>query len=371
MSGHRFSRRYFFYGSLLAGTIPAGGFGATPSLKAAGYKSPNEKLNIAAIGAGGRAASDIAGVASENLVAFCDVDEKRAADVYKKYPNAPKYKDFRQMLDKERDIDAVTIAIPDHMHGTAAMWAMQRGKHVYCEKPLTHTVWEARMLTEAAKKYGVATQMGNQGYSNEGARIASEILWSGEIGDVTEVHAWTDRPIWPQGVTTIPQPDAVPATLDWDNWLGVAANRPYTSGGSDYARDQKTNFGFYAPFNWRGFFDFGCGAIGDMALHLLGAVNMSLRLTTPTSVEVIQQEGRERHYVPEKVRDALRFPRARIYAAREDFLARRGEASGFPPRRNSAGRTDYRWTLVPPHAHHTASAAGTGCQACGPCHCGE
>ena len=309
MSGNRFSRRYFFYGSLLAGAMPAGGFGATPSLKAAGYKSPNEKLNIAAIGAGGRASSDIAGVAGENLVAFCDVDDDRAAATYKKYPNAPKYKDFRQMLDKEGgNIDAVTIAIPDHMHGTAAIWAMQRGKHVYVEKPLTHSVWEARMLTEAAAKYGVATQMGNQGYSNEGARIASEIIWSGEIGDVTEVHAWTDRPIWPHGGTTIPSPEAPPATLDWDKWLGVAAARPFTTGGAAYAKEQKTSFGFYQPFNWRGFFDFGCGAIGDMALHLLGAVNMGLRLTSPTSVEVIHQEGKSAFMFPKKSVTRFDFP---------------------------------------------------------------
>jgi predicted dehydrogenase len=190
------TRRHFFYGSLLAGAVPQGGFGSTPSLKALGFKSPNEKLNVASIGAGGRAASDIGGVApTEHIVALADPDDRTAANTFKNFEKAAKYKDFRKMLDKEKDIDAVIVAIPDHMHACAAMWAMERGKHVYVEKPLTRTIWEARLLTEAAAKYKVATQMGNQGYSNEGARLAAEIIWSGEIGNVTEVHAWTNRPI--------------------------------------------------------------------------------------------------------------------------------------------------------------------------------
>ncbi len=228
MPDHQFSRRHFFYGSLLAGAIPAGGFGSVPSLTLLGYKSPNEKLNLGSIGAGGRAGADISGCASENLVAFADPDQVSAASVFNKYEKAAKYADFRKMLDKEaKNIDAVIIGIPDHMHGTAAMWAMERGKHVYVEKPLTRTVWEARQLTEAAAKYKVATQMGNQGYSNNGARIAAEILWSGEIGNVTEVHAWTMRPIWPQGMTEIPPEAPVPGTLDWDSWIGIQSFRPY------------------------------------------------------------------------------------------------------------------------------------------------
>ena len=216
MTHARISRRHFFYGSLLAGAVPAAGFGTSPSLKMLGYKSPNEKLNIAAIGAGGRAAQDIAGCATENIVAFADPDSARAEHTFKKYESVPKYTDFRKMLDKEaRKIDAVIIAIPDHMHAAAAVWAMERGKHVYVEKPLTRTIWEARLLTEAASKYKVATQMGNQGYSNEGARIAAEIIWSGEIGNVTEVHTWTNRPVWPQGISELPAEEAVPDTLDW------------------------------------------------------------------------------------------------------------------------------------------------------------
>src|SRR5690349_17130533 len=151
MPHDRLSRRHFFFGSLLAGAVPAAGFGSSPSLKALGYKSPNEKLNIASIGAGGKAESDIMGCASENIVALCDVDSKRAARMFKTYENVPKYTDFRKMLDKEnKNIDAVIIAIPDHMHATAASWSMERGKHVFCQKPLTRTIWEARSLAESA-----------------------------------------------------------------------------------------------------------------------------------------------------------------------------------------------------------------------------
>src|ERR1035438_4057515 len=141
------------------------------------------------------------------------------------------------MLDKETGIDAVIVTIPDFMHATAAMWCMERGKHVYTQKPLVHTIAEARMMAEAAAKYKVATQMGNQGYSNEGTRQCAEMIWDGAIGDVTEVHAWTDRPWWPQGLTSIPAPDAVPSTLDWELWLGIAGDRPYTSGGAGYPNE--------------------------------------------------------------------------------------------------------------------------------------
>src|ERR1700733_12418614 len=284
-----FTRRYFFFGSLLAGAVPNAGFGSSGSLPRLGYKSPNEKLNIASIGAGGKAYSDIEGCSSENIVALCDVDDKSAARAYGKYDKATKYKDFRKMLDKEKDIDAVIVTIPDFMHATAAIWAMERGKHVYVQKPLTRTIWEARQLQEAANKYRVATQMGNQGYSNEGTRQAAEMIWAGEIGKVNEVHAWTDRPIWPQGLTAIPPPEPVPDTLDWDLWLGIAENRPYTSGGPDYKSPLEGHF--YQPGNWRGFFDFGCGALGDMACHILGAPNLALQLGAPLSVESIQQAG--------------------------------------------------------------------------------
>jgi len=287
------SRRHFFYGSLLAGAIPTGGFGSTPSLKAAGYKSPNEKLNFGSIGAGGQAASNIGAAApTENIVTLCDVDDRRAAGMFTRFPNATKYKDFRQMLDKEaKNIDAVIVAIPDHMHATAAMWCMERGKHVYVQKPLVRTVWEARQMKEAAQKYKVATQMGNQGYSNEGTRQCAEMIWNNEIGGVSEVHAWSDRPLWPQGLTEIPKEDPIPSTLDWDLWLGMAEKRPFTAGGKT-TPDRWDGF-FYQPFNWRGFYDFGCGALGDMACHILGAPNMALHLSNRklVSVECIKKEG--------------------------------------------------------------------------------
>ncbi len=291
------SRRHFFFGALLAGAVPAGGFGSVGSLKQLGYKSPSEKLNIAAIGAGGKGYSDIMGCRTENLVAMADPDDERAARTFKQFADVPKYKDFRQMLDKEeKNIDAVIVSTPDHMHGTAAMWAMSRGKHVYCQKPLTRTVWEACQLTEAAKKYGVATQMGNQGYSNEGARQCCEIIWNGDIGNVTEVHAWTDRPgkYTPQGPHVIPTEAPVPATLDWDTWLGIADWRPYSPA--------------YVPHHWRGFADFGCGAIGDMACHILGTPNMALRLTAPTSVECLKQEGRGQYTFPTRSQIRFDFP---------------------------------------------------------------
>jgi hypothetical protein len=288
-----FSRRYFFYGSLLAGAVPRAGFGSTVSLKAAGYKSPNEKLNFAAIGSGGQGASNLGAAApTENIVALCDVDDRRAAPTFNRFPNAPKYRDFRQMLDKEgKNIDAVIVATPDHMHATAAVWCMERGKHVYVQKPLVRTIWEARQLREAAAKYRVATQMGNQGYSNEGTRQCAEIVWNGDIGAVTEVHAWSDRPLWPQGLTEIPPEEPIPSTLDWDLWLGVAEKRPFTAGGKTEP-DRWGGF-FYQPFNWRGFYDFGCGALGDMACHILGAPNMALHLSKRkiVGVECIKKEG--------------------------------------------------------------------------------
>jgi predicted dehydrogenase len=292
-----FSRRHFFFGSLLAGAVPSGGFGATPSLKRLGYKSPNEKLNFAGVGAGGKGYTDITNCATENLVAMADPDDKRAARTFNLYPKAAKYKDFRRLLDKEaNNIDAVIVSTPDHMHASVAMWAMARGKHVYCQKPLTRTVWEAKELEKAAAEHGVATQMGNQGYSNEGARQCCEIVWNGDIGGVTEVHAWTNRPwkYWPQGPEVVPQEAPVPATLDWDAWLGGSEDRPYSPA--------------YVPHNWRGFPDFGCGAIGDMACHILGTPNMALRLTAPVSVECVKQEGKSQLTFPKMAVIRFDFP---------------------------------------------------------------
>lgn len=296
MNDYRPTRRHFFFGTLLAGAVPAGGFGSVPSLKLLGFKSPNDKLNIASIGAGGKATSDIKGCAeTENIVALCDVDEKRAEAIYRAYPNVPKYKDFRVMLEREdKNVDAVIVTTPDFMHATQAVHAMERGKHVYVQKPLAHTIWECRQLAEAATKYNVATQMGNQGYSNEGTRQCAEMIWAGEIGNVTEVHAWTNRPVWPQGLPDLPAPSPVPSTLDWDLWLGIESKRPYSDK--------------YLPFTWRGFYDFGSGALGDMACHILGAPNLALRLGAPESVECIHVEGKSDYYYPAKTVIRFDFP---------------------------------------------------------------
>lgn len=240
-----------------------------------GQKPPSEKLNIAAIGVGGRGADDLRELESENIVALSDVDWNRAADTFKRYPNAKRYKDYREMLDKEKDIEAVVVATPDHVHAFASMAAIQHGKHVYCEKPLTHTIWEARQLAEAARKAKVATQMGTQGHSYEGIRLVAEWIWDGAIGPVREVHCWTDRPArwWPQGVSRPKDTPAVPSTLDWDLWLGPAASRPYNPA--------------YVPFAWRGWWDFGCGALGDMGCHIFDSPFFALKLGYPTTVEAV------------------------------------------------------------------------------------
>jgi len=312
-----FSRRHFLFGTLLAGVIPRGGFGSVPSLKFLGYQSPNEKMNIGGVGAGGRAMQVLGGLESENIVALADVDWFRAADGFTRWPKAARYKDFREMLDKEKSIDAVTVIIPDHMHATVALAAMQRGKHVYVEKPLTRTPWESRLLTEAAAKYKVATQMGNQGYSHEATRVAAEIIWSGEIGEVTEVHSFRGRASWPQGMTKLPAPEKVPDTLDWDLWLGGAQMRPFTAGDDETYRAEYPNnqFGFYLPFNWRGFYDFGSSLIGDWGIHQLGPANLALRLGSPISVECLKLGEGQSPYT---------FPRGGVslkweFAARENM----------------------------------------------------
>lgn len=309
------SRRHFFLGTLLAGAIPRAGFGSVPSLKALGYQSPNEKLNIAGVGAGGRAVSVLGALDTENIVALADVDWARGAEGFERWSKAARYRDFRVMLDKERSIDAVTVVTPDHMHATIALAAMERGKHVYVEKPLTRTAWEARLLTEAAAKYKVATQMGNQGYSHDATRVAAEIIWSGEIGDVTEVHSFRRPASWPQGMQHLPAPEPVPDTLDWDLWLGGAAFRPYTSGDEAYRKEYDTRFGFYLPFNWRGFYDFGTSLIGDWGIHQLGPANLALRLGSPVSVECLKKGEGQGPYT---------FPRGGVvikweFAARENM----------------------------------------------------
>ena len=290
------SRRHFFYGALLAGAVPAGGFGSVPSLRALGYKPYYDKLNIAAIGCGGQGGSILTDAArTENIVALCDVDEARGAQNLKRFEKASVYKDFRVMLDKEgKNIDACTIGIPDHMHATVALACMQRGKHVYVEKPLTRTPWEARLLQEAAVKYRVATQMGNQGFSHESIRVAAEMIWSGAIGDVKEVHVSSSPGTHPTGLQELPKEESVPATLDWDLWLGGAAMRPFSP--------------YYVPYNWRGFFDFGTGQIGNWGIHTMGPVHFAMQLNAPTSVELISQENKSRYTYPYRAVIRFEFP---------------------------------------------------------------
>lgn len=243
-----------------------------------GQLAPNDKLNIAVIGAGGRGADNIEGVQTENIVALCDVDQSRAASSLKRFPGARVHRDFRKMFDEQKDIDAVLVATPDHTHAVASMAALKLGKHVYCEKPLTRTVYEARVLAKTAAEAKVATQMGNQGMAFEGNRLIKEWIWGGTIGHVREVHVWSDRPThrgkmplwWPQGIERPEETPPVPAHLDWDLWLGPAPSRPYHPA--------------YVPFKWRGWWDFGSGGLGDMGIHNLAPVFSALKLGAPTSV---------------------------------------------------------------------------------------
>jgi predicted dehydrogenase len=264
------SRRNF-----IKGATAATAFTIVPRhvLGGAGFKAPSDKLNIACVGIGGMGKSNVERCETENIVALCDIDKKYSEPVWMKYPRAKNYSDFRVMLEKQKDIDAVIIATPDHTHAVIAMAAMQLGKHVYVQKPMTHSVYEARKLTEAARKYKVVTQMGNQGHSNDGTRLLCEWIWDGAIGDVHEVHAWTNRPVWPQGVEVDRPQDTpqVPPTLDWDKWLGPAPQRPYHPD--------------YLPESWRAWWDFGTGSLGDLGCHVLDAAFWALNLKYPESVE--------------------------------------------------------------------------------------
>ncbi|MEK7753092.1 MAG: Gfo/Idh/MocA family oxidoreductase [Acidobacteriota bacterium] len=249
--------------------------------------SANNKLNIAGIGVGGRGASDLEGVQSENIVALCDVDLNSAQKALKKYPGAKIYRDFRDMLDKEaRNIDAVVIGAPDHIHAPAAIRAMKMGKHVYCEKPMAHTIFEAREMAKVARETGVVTQMGNQGHAGDGLRLYWEYIHDGAIGKVKEVHVWSDRAgtperaWWPQGIERPAGSVPVPENLDWDLWLGPARWRPYAK-----FPNGKGGEATYCPFNWRGWWDFGCGALGDMAVHNADPAFFALELDAPTAVE--------------------------------------------------------------------------------------
>src|SRR5664280_1992589 len=237
-----------------------------------GHKAPSDKLNIAVVGIGGMGNTNLMHVApTENIVALCDVDWGYAKRVFAANPNAKAYWDWRKMYDEmDKSIDAVIVATADHSHALVASNGMQLCKHFYCQKPLTHSVYESRLLTKLAAKYKVATQMGNQGNSGDGVRQLCEWIWNNEIGEVREVHAWTDRPIWPQGIPRPATVMPVPKTLNWDLFIGSAPMRPYNE--------------IYTPWNWRGWWDFGTGAFGDMACHVMDPIYRSLKLGYPDKV---------------------------------------------------------------------------------------
>lgn len=269
-SSGKISRRSF----LGTAALGVGAFTIVPRhvLGGSGFTAPSDKLNIAFVGCGGKGTSDIDACSAENMVAFCDVDDEMARATYQKYPHVKRYKDFRKMLEENRrQIDAVVVSTPDHTHAVIAMMAIKMKKHVFVQKPLTHTVFEARELTEAARQYKVVTQMGNQGHAGEGARLVNEWIWDGAIGDVHEVHCWTNRPIWPQGIERPDTIPSVPPTLDWNLWLGPAPWRPYHPA--------------YVPFSWRGWWDFGVGALGDMGAHIIDQPFWALDLGYPDTIQ--------------------------------------------------------------------------------------
>lgn len=304
------TRRQFIYSSAIAaGGIALSGCATSRPRRV----SANEKLNIGIIGCGGKGASDANGVSGENIIALCDVDANTLNGAAKKYPGAKLYRDYRKMLEKEKTLDAVTVSTPDHHHFPASMTAIQLDKHVYCQKPLTHSVWEARMLTLAARKHKVATQMGNQGHSGEAVRDLCEMIWSGAIGEVREAHCWTDRPAgwWPQGVTRPAGEDPVPAHLDWDLWIGPAPWRPFKNTWPDtdvHKAKGRGGKGVYHPFSWRGWWDFGCGALGDMGCHVMDGANWALKLGYPTSVEVVDSAPVNSDSAPEWAIIRYQFP---------------------------------------------------------------
>lgn len=298
--------RRAFLAATTSATLSAAAAKAAPNSAEVvpGKKSPNEKLNVAGIGVGGKGEGDIASCKRENVVALADADWKRAEASFYRFEDAKRYKDYRKMLEEMPEIDAVTISTPDHTHAPAAHMAMKMGKHVYVQKPLTHTIAEARMLTNLAKETGVITQMGNQGHCQDGVRELCEMMWDGAIGEVREAHIWTNRPIWPQGLMRPEGSDPVRDQLDWDLWLGVAPQRPYVN------KHPETGNDCYCPFVWRGWWDFGCGAIGDMACHIMDPAFWSLKLIEADNftVEVIKQEGMTSENPPNKSIVKFQFP---------------------------------------------------------------
>ena len=258
-----------------AGMVGAGFFIVPRHVLGRGFIAPSDKLNIAGIGVGGKGQSDLFEFAKSpkvNIVALCDVDDRQAKKARETYTKAPYYRDFREMLAKEKNnIDAVSISTPDHTHAIATLSAMQLGKHVYTQKPLTHNIFEARTLAQAEQKYKVVTQMGNQGGSGDGVRKAKEMIDAGMIGEVTEAKAWTNRPVWPQGIPTPTGKHDIPSELNWDLWQGPAKSIDYNPA--------------YLPFNWRGWWAYGTGALGDMACHIMDPIFRILPIDYPDAAE--------------------------------------------------------------------------------------
>jgi predicted dehydrogenase len=298
------SRRDFLKKSSLA----AASFYIVPRhvLGGKGFTAPSDKLNLAGVGCGGKGIVDLTGIwdnGRNNIAAMCDIDFVNGKEAVSKWPNAKKYKDFRVMLEKEKDIDAITVTTPDHTHYVIAMAAMQLGKHVYVQKPLAHNIAEVRKLTEAAKNYKLVTQMGNQGSSGDGVRRMQEWYNAGLIGDCARVHVWTNRPVWPQGIAKPAGKFAVPENIDWDLWLGPAKFEDYNPA--------------YHPFNWRGWTAYGTGALGDMGCHMMDPPYRILKLGYPSEVEASMADtwvGEfKQGYFPDSFPSAstihLKFPR--------------------------------------------------------------
>jgi predicted dehydrogenase len=270
------SRRTFIKSASIASAVAA----FPHVMRSQQGRSPNHRLNVACIGVGGRGAAAVEALVGENLVAFCDVDDAHAAPTFQEHPQVPRYRDYRKLLDRVgARIDAVAISTPDHMHFPIAMAAMALGKHVFVEKPMSHTIAEARTMARVAREKKLATQMGNQGHAADGMRLLKEWYQADILGEVRAIHTWTDRPIWPQGVSSPDHSKLMPVgpgTLDWDLWLGVAGEREYDPA--------------YLPFNWRGYWDFGTGALGDMGCHMMDGGFWAFDLTAPTSIEAVSSK---------------------------------------------------------------------------------
>ncbi|WP_276391031.1 Gfo/Idh/MocA family protein [Eudoraea chungangensis] len=263
------SRREFLKKSLTA----SAGISIVPSfaISGLGHKAPSDKLNIVGIGVGGKGMHNLNAMNSENIIGLCDIDWNFSKPCFDLFPRAAKFYDWRKMFeDLGPSIDGVVVATADHTHAAIAATAMTMDKHVYCQKPLTHSIYESRLLTKLAENYKGATQMGNQGNSGDGVRQLCEWIWNGEIGEVKEAHAWTDRPIWPQGLERPKEKMPVPKNFNWDLFIGPAKKRPYHE--------------VYTPWNWRGFWDFGTGAFGDMACHVMDPIYRALKLKYPIAI---------------------------------------------------------------------------------------